>query len=160
MKKGDYYRFRHVGTVRYVGSIGDPELEVLNINTWRKFIAEQYLKETQESIEIKYFSVGYTSAHNVGWGAWMLLDFSIEIIIRDVGFALTAAVIVAIAKAAAIIGLTIIAAWIMFTLVGRVSPVFDPLWLLLIIGGAVLVLFVFAGGKSSLKTKKGILKIG
>lgn len=132
-------------------------------------VKEDFIKKMQEQYgetpRVIYLKIEYSRVDDFSatMGRWIIADYKLEIQLQDTG-SITAAMIIAIAIAVVVIGSFLIAAWLIYKVIGAAEEVGGPIGvlgvgLLLLVGFFILAVLFLSGGKASV-SKKGGVKLG
>jgi len=162
MKRGNYYVFKRenvVGTVLGFLSPDAASAALLDTERIKRDFLAAYKNETGEDGQIEYIYVKYDNMAGAGYSRWIFNGVTIVVEIKDVGFALTAAVIIALTVMFAVIALTLTGVWLVFEGLNVIPKPLEWVWILLVLA-ALFVLAVIFMGKGKLKVSKGSVKTG
>ncbi len=163
MRKGDLYAFKKENEIVTVAALTADIAHnlLMDVGKIKKQFLKAYKDETGENGEVLYIYVSYEQMAGAGYARWIVNGYNLVVLIRDVGLALTASVIIALAIAVAVIGITITSAFLIFHAVDVIPDVLDPIFILVVLGGVLFLAILFLSrGKFKFKTKKGEVKTG
>ena len=154
MITGNLYAFKQEKTtVRAMGYLSQVDAinAFLDVGALKTRFLKAYKEQTGEDGEVKYIYVSYEKCiYGGSLGVWLFTDCYIIVLIKDVGFALTAAVIIALAVAFAVVAFTLITSWLIFTAVESAPE--NISWLIalgLALGAGLLLYVIITKGKGS-----------
>ena len=155
---GQYYIFRKDKENVRCGSRAIVERAIDPTGIKEDFLARMK-SEYNESPRVLYVKVSYDRVADGIYGSFIIADYSLEIHLQDVG-SVTAAVIIAVAIAAILIGAFLVATWVTLKVLDAAEGIGGDLgiWgtgLIILIGFFILAVLLISGGKASV-SKKGV----
>ena len=151
---GQYYIFRKEKENVRCGSRAIVERAIDPVGIKEDFLARMK-SEYNESPRVLYVKVSYDRVADGIYGSFIIADYTVEIHLQDVG-SVTAAVIIAVAIAAILIGGFLVAIWLVFHLLNVLPEPFNWTFIVFVlIAFFILAVLLISGGKASV-SKKGV----
>lgn len=164
--KGEYYIFKKDTEIISLRTAEQVENATNPVKVKDNFLTK-LREQTGETPRIVYVSVSWGEikewTHPYYGTGYYIIDYRVEFHMQDTGV-ITASVVLAIAALVLVTGIVLVAAWLVWRVIGAAEETFGGggvvgIGIIILVGIFILV-FVIIGGKGKITTKKGTAKLG